>query len=299
MLEAVDSDLDRTDDDHENDFFEEKTAKDVQNKITKNSAGAKEDKEFLKTPPPSPEPKIKADIFENDHSSLLKVLQEEAAVVAGSNLSSMTPSLTELEVALSDMLEKKNEQEGHDDLFSQTDSLKTRKEDLTSISKETKTLEKSIEPCIVPVEKERINSSKDDAKTLQVSQSIQLNNIVPEDDNSFKDKVKIVAVELKDGSIINSKSSEVKKQVLDDSLKKNVKSYNILSYSFDSKDLEVENNHGEETPEKPSRMHRNNVPTPPRRRHRSGSSILKENVCRITKNRNRQDEEPYVNDRLI
>ncbi|KAF7387212.1 hypothetical protein HZH68_012889 [Vespula germanica] len=55
----------------------------------------------MKTPPPSPENKIKSDNNDNEHSVLLKVLKEEAA--DGSNFSSMTPSLTELEVALSDI----------------------------------------------------------------------------------------------------------------------------------------------------------------------------------------------------
>lgn len=71
------------------------------------------------TPPPSPEGKIKPEILDNEHSTLLKNLKEEAA--EGSNFSSMTPSLTELEVALSDMLEKE-----------QTDRRDVKKEETKS-----------------------------------------------------------------------------------------------------------------------------------------------------------------------
>ena len=326
MLEAVDSDLDRVDDDQEDDFFEEKVVKNVLNNITKDSTAINDTKEVLKTPPPSPEPKIKAEILGNDHSTLLKVLQEEAATAAGSNLSSMTPSLTELEVALSDMLEKRDEQEDPEDPFNEKDSLDQensleKKEDSRSKSTEPRSPEKLIEPCIVPIEKERkFQENRDeftdskDSKKLEVSQDSGFNCNDLEESRPSEEKVKIVAVELKAGSVINNSENnkslfEMDKETLSDSSKDNLKSYKILSFSFDSKDSKDENNLGDKTPEKPSRMHRinltdsvendGNAPTPPRRRHRSGSSILKENVCRDTKNGSREDEDPYANDRLI
>ena len=90
------------------DFFDEKLAKDVHNNLKKSLDDWK-----TKTPPPSPEPKAKPGNTDSDHSILLKVLKEETA--EESNLSSMTPSLTELEAALSDMLEKEDSQEGSKD----------------------------------------------------------------------------------------------------------------------------------------------------------------------------------------
>ncbi|XP_017762811.1 PREDICTED: uncharacterized protein LOC108552670 [Eufriesea mexicana] len=87
------------------DLYDEKLAKNVRNNLKKNLDDWK-----ISTPPPSPEMRIKSDTIDSDHSTLLKILKEEAA--EGSNLSSMTPSLTELEAALSDMLEKEDSQEG-------------------------------------------------------------------------------------------------------------------------------------------------------------------------------------------
>lgn len=87
------------------DLYDEKLAKNVRNNLKKNLDDWK-----TSTPPPSPEMRIKSDAVDSDHSTLLKILKEEAA--EGSNLSSMTPSLTELEAALSDMLEKEDSQEG-------------------------------------------------------------------------------------------------------------------------------------------------------------------------------------------
>lgn len=126
MLEAVDEEM--------LDFFDEKLAKDATNKLKKDCQDQR-----TKTPPPSPEPKIKAQILDNDHSTLLKVLNDETA--DGSNLSSMTPSLTELEVALSDMLEKED----------QPDEIMKR-ESMREECKQTP-VEKLLEPEIVPVEK--------------------------------------------------------------------------------------------------------------------------------------------------
>lgn len=96
-------------------LFDEKLAKDVHNKLKKSLDWK------TKTPPPSPEPKTRSEATDLDHSTLLKVLKEEAA--EESNLSSMTPSLTELEAALSDMLEKEECQEGFIDEGKATESV--------------------------------------------------------------------------------------------------------------------------------------------------------------------------------
>ena len=324
MLEAADSDPYEADED---DFFEVKLAKDVQNNLTKDSS-PNESEEVLKTPPPSIEPKIKAEILGNDHSVLLKVLQEEAAVT-GSNLSSMTPSLTELEVALSDMLETKDEQEydidpedafDHKDDCNQKNFIEKKEEGSRSKSTETRSLEKLMEPYIIPVEKKRKFQENDnlirneDHKELEVSNDVGFNGDALESLKDSEDNVKIVAVELKDGSVIsnsenNNLSYGIEKEILNDSSKNNITSYEILNFSFDSKGSKDENSFADDTPEKPSRMHRINLtdavendwnaPTPPRRRHRSGSGVLKENIFRKAKNGSREEEDPFANDRLI
>lgn len=127
--------LDEVDEEIEVDFFDEKLAKDATNKLKKDCQDHR-----IKTPPPSPEPKIKAQILDNDHSTLLKVLNDEA--VDGSNLSSMTPSLTELEAALSDMLEKED----------QLDEMMKR-ENMSEECEQSVAPEKLLEPEIIPVEK--------------------------------------------------------------------------------------------------------------------------------------------------
>ncbi|XP_063986684.1 uncharacterized protein LOC135167431 [Diachasmimorpha longicaudata] len=118
------------------DFFEDKVVKDTRNEITKIREELEAVKNEVKTPPSSPEPKIKPELQSNDHSTLLKVLRDEAD---DSNLSSMTPSLTELEAALSDMLEKQDEQ---------LETPENRPED-KQISE--KPLEIPIEPKIIPL----------------------------------------------------------------------------------------------------------------------------------------------------
>lgn len=87
------------------DFFDEKLAKDARNNMKKRL----DDWETGGTPPPSPEPRIKS-LLDPDHSTLFKILNKEEGAEE-SNVSSMTPSLTELEAALSDMLEKEEPQE--------------------------------------------------------------------------------------------------------------------------------------------------------------------------------------------
>lgn len=94
----------------DDDFFDEKLAKDARNNNMKKCLVDDWNGRSGGTPPPSPEPKIKPTVLDPDHSTLFKILKEEAA--EESNVSSMTPSLTELEAALSDMLEKEDSLEG-------------------------------------------------------------------------------------------------------------------------------------------------------------------------------------------
>ncbi|XP_011315067.1 synaptotagmin-like protein 2 isoform X2 [Fopius arisanus] len=118
------------------DFFEDKVVKDTKNEITKIREELEAVKNEVKTPPSSPEPKIKPELQSNDHSTLLKVLRDEAD---DSNLSSMTPSLTELSAALSDMLEKQDEH------------LEVHEQPLEYKHIPEKSIEIPIEPKIIPL----------------------------------------------------------------------------------------------------------------------------------------------------
>lgn len=139
MLEEVDEET--------VDFFEEKLVKDTTNKLKKDYQDQQ-----TKTPPPSPESKIKVQITNNDHSILLKILNDE--VTEDSNVSSMTPSLNELEATLSDMLEK-------EDLNSEV--IKREYED-TECKRAPSPVEQFLEPKIIPVER---NNAIDEIATVQ------------------------------------------------------------------------------------------------------------------------------------
>lgn len=150
--------LDEVDEEIEVDFFDEKLAKDTTNKLKKDCQDQR-----IKTPPPSPEPKIKAQILDNDHSTLLKVLNDEA--VDGSNLSSMTPSLTELEAALSDMLEKED----------QLDEIMKR-ENKSEECEQTIVPEKLLEPEIIPVEKHNAIDKRVSDQRCPINDDILVDN---------------------------------------------------------------------------------------------------------------------------
>lgn len=133
------------------DFFDEKIVKDTKNEITKIREELEAVKNEVKTPPSTPEPIIKPQFQTNDHSILLKVLRDESNE---SNLSSMTPSLNELEVALSDMLEKTDELE-----IQEFDN--SHNDDNNSINdKDNNLLEKPIEPKIVKIIKNEDNKTE-------------------------------------------------------------------------------------------------------------------------------------------
>jgi len=304
MLEGTDEEI--------VDFFDEKLAKDTTNKLKKNCRDQR-----ARTPPPSPEPKIKAQIVDNDHSTLLKVLNDEAA--DGSNLSSMTPSLTELEVALSDMLEKED----------QPDET-TKRENSDGDCKQNPS-QKLLEPDIVPVEKysaidrsasDQHRSANDDIlvdrtpehKTHQLS--VSLEQILGDSETIPKQrKVSFCAWEEKvmaDVDLMkNNEESEVpestSKLTSPDSKDSIVKSE--LGSSFDSftnittsiKDTSLV----EEAPETSSKLFQNledvaedlgQIPTPPRRKHKS-LGVTKESVKTIESYP--EDPDPRPNDRLI
>ncbi|XP_072767242.1 uncharacterized protein [Anoplolepis gracilipes] len=306
MLEGVDEEI--------IDFFDEKLAKDTTNELKKDCQ-----EQQMKTPPPSPEPKIKAQILDNDHSTLLKVLNDEAA--DGSNLSSMTPSLNELEAALSDMLEKED----------QPDET-AKQENMNGDSKQIEAMEKLLEPKIIPVVDRHNTVNRDmpdqhssvsddilvdktpEDKTSDQS-SISLEQILG-DSTSIpkKRKVSFCAWEEKvmtDIDLKNNEESEAKNVNEETSLdiKLTAVTSELGSTSEFFKDSEINNEDDvksiEEAPEKPSRLFQNledlaedlkQIPTPPRRKNKSLGSA-KESV-RIIENYP-EDPDPRPNDRLI
>ncbi|XP_066592479.1 E3 ubiquitin-protein ligase RBBP6-like isoform X2 [Prorops nasuta] len=307
-------------DEDDDDFFSDKRAKDVHNKATKDSNGSVIN---VKTPPPSPEPRIKAEILDNDHSNLLKILKEEAE---GSNLSSMTPSLTELEAALSDMLEK---EEQH------VDNCKKDGDTKTALDIPDKPLETSIEPKIVPVEKQFANSKQSFREEEPRESKINASNgDLVGDEKSRNEQNLRAPIEAASSPIINrkvsfcpweesvmadvdltdlrdSESSEKREDVerteqeaRDKSLiiEKQMEKLDILSNSQTSVKCVQD-----EPPEKPSRLPKINldastdseesVPTPPKRRNRSSLGVVKED--HETNQNGTAPPDPYPNDRLI
>ncbi|XP_043514154.1 uncharacterized protein LOC122530860 isoform X2 [Frieseomelitta varia] len=233
------------------DFFDEKLAKDVHNNLKKSLDDWK-----TKTPPPSPEPKVKPANTDSDHSTLLKVLKDETA--EESNLSSMTPSLTELEAALSDMLEKEDSQEGSKD------------ETKSSLTKE-QLIAKEIEPETLSSDGRVGNENPEDADEVAHEIPTSLKQILEEKKLPSR-KVSFCAWEEFDQASIDQadRSVDVATSVprLDED-----RGVDNKGFSLDV------------PPEKPSRLNRslddlvedaNVVPTPPRRRNRSLCAAKKE-----------------------
>ncbi|KAL0101440.1 hypothetical protein PUN28_018935 [Cardiocondyla obscurior] len=301
MLEGVDEEI--------VDFFDEKLAKDATNKLKKDCQDQR-----VKTPPPSPEPKIKAQILGNDHSALLKVLNDEAT--DGSNLSSMTPSLTELEAALSDMLEKED----------QPDEI--MKLENTSEECKQSPARKLLEPEIIPVEKHNVIE-----RTVS-DQCRSINNEILVDGTLENKTDKLSVEEILGDSTSTPKKRKVsfctweEKVMIDVDLKTDeVSADNKMPENIDATIPSEKNSikakreeskfdllesiadgilsSAGETPEKPTRLFQNledatenleQIPTPPRRRNKS-LSITKEPV-RNTDNCH-EDPDPGPNDRLI
>lgn len=313
MLEGVDDEI--------VDFFDEKLAKDTTNKLKKDCQDQR-----VKTPPPSPEPKIKAQILDNDHSTLLKVLNDEAA--EGSNLSSMTPSLTELEAALSDMLEKED----------QPDEIAKREGKASYDDKSAlNPAEKLLEPKIVPVEKHNAidrtvtdqhrSTSDDDILVGRTSErktdhlSVSLEQILGDTRSTPKtrkvsfctwDDKPMTEIDLKNGEEAPDAPVRTHGATSPDSkdpiVKPDFDSSSDFFHSFiDDVDTTTRGNVTliGDAPEKPVRLFHNledatvdfeHVPTPPRRRNRS-SGVTKELITSAESYP--VDPDPRPNDRLI
>ncbi|XP_020294908.1 uncharacterized protein LOC109860316 [Pseudomyrmex gracilis] len=298
MLEGVDEEI--------VDFFDEKLAKDTTNRLKKDCQDQR-----TKTPPPSPEPKIKAQILDNDHSTLLKVLNDDAA--DGSNLSSMTPSLTELEVALSDMLEK----EDHPEIAKQNDTDEER-------CKQSSVTEKLLEPKIVPVEKQKSvdgsatdqhRSASDDIlvdrifepKTEQLS--VSLEQILGDSKSTPTKKRKVSFCAWEEKVMMETENGDASENT--DEATNTDKKFVVQSKPESSADL-FENiwtntKSGEvsigETSENKSFQNFENatenseqIPTPPRRKNKN-SGVIKESIRTIENYPDNSDLRP--NDRLI
>lgn len=296
MLEGADEEI--------IDFFDEKLAKDTTNELKKDCR-----EQRTKTPPPSPEPKIKAQILDNDHSTLLKVLNDEAA--DESNLSSMTPSLTELEAALSDMLEREDQPEET-----------ARRENASGDFKQTE--EKLLEPKIIPVDKHNVvnkdtpgqhSSVSDDIlvdKTLEHEtsdqSSVSLEQILGDSTSAPKKrKISFCTWDEKIMTDVDLKNNEGSRAMNLDAKSPDVTS-KLGSTSGFFQDIEINSKDNAkfsagEAPEKPSRSFQNlenvtedpkQIPTPPRRKNKSLGST-KESV-KIVEN---YPEDSRPNDRLI
>ncbi|KAL6442889.1 hypothetical protein ACFW04_002737 [Cataglyphis niger] len=296
MLEGVDEEI--------IDFFDEKQTKDTTNELKK--------EQRMKTPPPSPEPKIKAQILDNDHSNLLRVLNDEAA--NESNLSSMTPSLTELEAALSDMLEKED----------QPDEI-AKRENTNGDSKQVDSTEKLLEPKIIPIDRHNaVNRDMPDQhspvsddilvdktsehKTLDQS-SVSSEQILGDSMSTpkkrkesfcpWEEKV-MMDVDLKNNEESEAKNLDIKSSVVIPQLRGSTSEF-FGDIEINSKDSAKFIG---EAPEKPSRMFQNledvaedsQIPTPPRRKNKSLGST-KDSV-RIIENYS-ENPDPDPNDRLI
>ncbi|CAK9797499.1 hypothetical protein ANTQUA_LOCUS1193 [Anthophora quadrimaculata] len=235
-------------------LFDEKLVKDVHNKLKKSLDDWK-----TKTPPPSPEPKIKSEILDSDHSTLLKVLKEEAA--GESNLSSMTPSLTELEAALSDMLEKEESQEV------------TREENKSGITNEKLEFQKHPDNS-----KDQIGGLRMDDQNLVEEVPTCLKQILDDKKPASKRKVSFCSWE----ESVAETDAKCVREFIEDSMDLDKKSILRLD---DERGYENIIGSMDVPPEKPSRLNRSLddlmenteiVPTPPRRRNRSLGVAKKE-----------------------
>ncbi|XP_032663602.1 uncharacterized protein LOC116840675 [Odontomachus brunneus] len=312
MLEGVD-------DEEIVDFFDEKLVKDTTNKLKKDCQDQR-----VKTPPPSPEPKIKAQILDNDHSTLLKVLNDEAA--EGSNLSSMTPSLTELEAALSDMLEKED----------QPDEI-TKREGNADGKPALSPVEKLLEPEIVPVEKRNAidtpvmdqhrSASDDDILVDRTPEhktdrlSVSLEQILGDTGSTPKtrkvsfctwDDKPMMEIDLANGGVPEARASThgaASPDPKDSIVQSTLESSSDFFCSFIEDIGPTTKGNASligDAPEKPVRLFQNledvakafdeHVPTPPRRRNRS-SGATKELIETVQSYP--EDPDPRPNDRLI
>lgn len=302
MLEDVD------DDEEIVDFFDEKLTKDATNKL-------KKDCPDQRISPSSPEPKIKAQILDNDHSTLLKVLNDETA--EGSNLSSMTPSLTELEATLSDMLEKEDQLD---------EVIKRENKDRHPEQATVSLTEKLIEPEIVPVKKHnaidrtvtdqhssaRSNVLVDKTAEHKTDQlSVSLEEILGDSEPTTKTR-KVSFCAWEEISMIEPQvSDDINEATCSDSKSPTIKSMleqdSDLHENFEDVKINVKDSTGfiEESFEKSIKSseilqnvmeHLVELPTPPRRKNKSIS--VTQELIKTTES-HPKDSDPSPNDRLI
>jgi len=241
MLEGVDDEM-------VVDFFDEGLVREAR------------DEQRARTPPPSPEPRIKARILSNDHSGLLKVLNDEAD---DSNLSSMTPSLTELEVALSDMLEKEDQPEENAKRLFEARILPAEKHDAAFDD----VMDRST----------FVDAPPNFDLERRTDQSVSLEQILGEPTPKTR-KVSFCAWEEKvEPETTGPESSVVGNlEVVEVNVKDSAKSFPDLEDAAEASQQ---------------------IPTPPRRRNKS-SSVAKEST-KTAENQHEEANPAYLNDRLI
>lgn len=241
-----------------------------------------------KTPPPSPEPKIKPEIQENEEHkrpASLKIHKEDGGE---SNLSSMTPSLTELEAALSDMLEKEEHEEprpGHDHVEDSENSNLRHTDDESIVSKPTSDDAEGN----LPVRRRKQN--------VKISLGDILNGVeVPESHEIIRD------VNTTENTVAGGGRDKIQgTNPFEDSDEEEDKvPFGGPVNPFDS-----------EPPEKPSRLHKIPLdqtpesgpdgPTPPQRKHKPGatSPTTKNSPGDTESEFPIRDSTPHPNDRLI
>ncbi|XP_054013068.1 uncharacterized protein LOC128894957 isoform X2 [Hylaeus anthracinus] len=264
-------------------LFDEKLAKDVHNKLKKSL-----DDQKTKTPPPSPEPRMKTDFSDGDHSTLLKVLKEETA--EESNLSSMTPSLTELEAALSDMLEKEESQDVKDE---------ARTNGISELVSNSGIL--TAEKNLAYPRKSEINQSVEatgnpvDLPDERNQTPVSLGQILEDRKPIATRKVSFCAWE----ETVDEIETRANREFIEDLDK------TVVSRLNDDSGWASTGQHVDIPPEKPTRLNRTTedpvagtgiVPTPPRRRNKSLGAAKR--VIEAAQNGS-VIADPYANDRLI
>ncbi|XP_046604453.1 uncharacterized protein LOC124297450 [Neodiprion virginianus] len=272
-----------------------------------------------KTPPPSPEPKIRAEIFDNQglpgvRPTSLKISREDEG---GSNLSSMTPSLTELEAALSDMLEKADLDEprpgfSHDDHVE--DSADSNLRHVEVVAKSTDEKPVASKNCPAPIEDEVGLGSGEEGDLFVPRQrknnaKISLGQILTDGGSQVTGERVLGNVESVSPA---GKSSPRRKMAVTTSKNPFEESdEDQEETSQASKIAHPVNPFDVEPPEKPSRLHKivldqsspepTDLPTPPQRKNKHGASSPTTKTAP-----NHQDSEfpirdsaPHPNDRLI
>ncbi|XP_016845524.1 nucleolar and coiled-body phosphoprotein 1 [Nasonia vitripennis] len=273
----VDEEEEEEEEDVEQESFDvEKSAKDASNELTRQTSA--NESENFSTPPLSPETKSQASSSSNPScptksqqrnpgSAEPTAASAVAAVESGDNLTSMTPSLMELEAALSDMLERKDEEErraseesGQQRRLLQVDE--EEEEEQEEEKEEDKSSDKSPEPQIVPVKRNRpLEDVEADLRKVSPQPATKMQQQQQQQQAGEEER------------------QPAKSLLIDFQRVDRMNPFNDLKSDEHEFDLSTD-----EPPEKPSRLHRISlieesidepliVPTPPRRRHRSKSNL--------------------------